>query len=1081
MPKRSGKLRSKQSRSASSLIRMNGKAEARALSGLSVVRGTPSLGAANVEILFSGNPDPMYVYDRKTLRFLEVNNAALKKYGYTRHEFLRMKVTDVRPEEDVALLLADLRKNTKPLSSRGCWRHRRKNGQIFDVEVTTQRLSFEGHDANLAVVKDMSARRVAERKAAERNAYLHAVMDKNPLGVAALDTQRRIQMCNPAFERMFGYRFAEIQGRPIEECMVTPGRESVAISFIDRAIAGEVMRITVRAPRRDGSHVDVRILGVPLVIDGERRGTFAMYEDITEQLRAEQARRQAEEKYQRIVDNAVEGIFESIPEQGLVAVNAAMARIAGYDSPAEMVNSISKVTQLYADPREREALNQILKERGFVEGFECQMPRKDGSTIWISLNVRETPGANGKPTIRDGTVVDITARKRAELERQVTTEIIRSVTVTDNLNDLLRLIHAALKRVIDAENCFVALCDPATGLFYCPFFVDKFDEPSPPQEMGRSCTSYVFRTGQPLLLSAERLSELIAQGEVEQIGTLCCSWLGVPLRTPSATIGVLVVQQYEREKAYTERDLDFLSSVGGQIALAIERKRAEEKMREGEARIRLLIDQLPAVLSMVDTNLCFTSVLGADLARKGIAPEQLVGKSMFEYFETSDETFAPIAAHRRAIAGEPVTYQVEWKGGAYACHVEPLRDSSGEVQGAICMTLDVTDRKRLEEQFRQAQKMEAVGRLAGGIAHDFNNLLMVIQGYADMMTERLPSGDSMRRNAEQIQTAAQRAASLTRQLLAFSRKQMLAPTVLNIQAVVTDMEKMLRRLIGEDIDLNVSSAPDLWPVKADRSQVEQVIMNLAVNARDAMPNGGRLTIETSNVELGATSKSRNPLPAGEYVMLAVTDNGTGMDHQIQAHVFEPFFTTKEKGRGTGLGLATVYGIVKQSGGYVWVYSEPGRGSTFKIYLPRTKDPLVASSPDRAKDTASLPRGSEVVLLVEDEKGVRDLAHEYLEMVGYQVLEAENSYVALEMAAMHSGPIHLLLTDVVMPGIGGRELSARIAAIRPEIKILYMSGYADHAVVHQDILAANATLLQKPFTLATLAVKLREVLAETVAV
>ncbi|MBZ5501816.1 MAG: PAS domain S-box protein [Acidobacteriia bacterium] len=1034
------------------------------------------MGVANVEILFTGNPDPMYVYDRKTLQFLEVNDAALKKYGYTRDEFLRMKITDIRPAEDVPLLLASLRKNTKPLSSRGCWRHRRKDGQIFDVEITTQRLCFEGHDAHLAVLQDVSARRAAERKAAEHNAYLHAVMDNNPLAVVALDAHRRIQMCNPAFERMFGYRLAEIRDRRLEERMVTPGRESIAISFMERAMAGEVMRITVQAPRRDGSLVDVRILGVPLVINGERRGTFALYEDITEQVRAEEARRQAEEKYQRIVDNAVEGIFESIPGYCLVAVNPALARIAGYASPAEMISSIANLSQLYADPREQQTLDRILKERGFIEGFECQMLRKDGSTIWISLNVRETPGEDGKPTMRDGTVVEITARKRSELERQVTTEIIRSVTVTDNLDDLLRLIHAALKRVIDAENCFVALRDPATGLFSCPFFVDKFDEPSPPQEMGRSCTSYVFRTGQPLLLSPERFSDLVASGEVEQIGTVCCSWLGVPLRTPAATIGVLVVQQYEREKAYTERDLEFLSSVGGQIALAIERKRAEEKMREGEARIRLLIDRLPAVLSMVDRNLRFTSVLGADLARMGIAPEQLVGKSMFEYFETSDETFAPIAAHRRAIAGEPVTYQVEWKGGAYACHVEPLRDSEGEVQGAICLALDVTDRKRLEEQFRQAQKMEAVGRLAGGIAHDFNNLLMVIQGYADMLTERLPAGDSMRRSAEQIQTAAQRAASLTRQLLAFSRKQMLAPTVLNIQAVVTEMEGMLRRLIGEDIDLNVSSAPELWPVKADRSQVEQVVMNLVVNARDAMPNGGRLTIETANVEMGVTSKGADALPPGEYVMLAVTDNGAGMDHQTQAHIFEPFFTTKEKGKGTGLGLATVYGIVKQSGGYVWVYSEPGRGSTFKVYLPRTKDALVAASPDRGKDTASLPRGSEVVLLVEDEKGVRDLAREYLETIGYQVLEAENSYIALEMAAMHSGPIHLLLTDVVMPGIGGRELSARIAAIRPDIKILYMSGYADHAVVHQDILSRDATLLQKPFTLATLAVKLREVLA-----
>ena len=393
------------------------------------------------------------------------------------------------------------------------------------------------------------------------------------------------------------------------------------------------------------------------------------------------------------------------------------------------------------------------------------------------------------------------------------------------------------------------------------------------------------------------------------------------------------------------------------------------------------------------------------------------------------------------------------------------------------MALDITDRKQLEEQLRQAQKMEAVGRLAGGIAHDFNNLLMVIQGYADLLTERLADGDPLRRNAEQIQTASQRATSLTRQLLAFSRKQMLAPKVLNVQSVVAEMEKILRRLIGEDIQLETSSAPDLGLIKADRSQIEQVILNLAVNARDAMPEGGRLTIETANVELDkASSHPPAVLSPGKYVMLAVTDNGCGMDADTQAHIFEPFFTTKEKGKGTGLGLATVYGIVKQSGGYVWVYSEPGRGTSFKVYLPRIEDEQTVRGRDRQADARALPRGSETVLLVEDEKGVRELAREYLELTGYTVIEAEDGHTALELAAMHVGTIHLLMTDVVMPGISGRELAGRVKSLRPDMKVLFMSGYADQAVVHHGILDTDAALLQKPFTMAALAAKLREILS-----
>jgi len=1032
---------------------------------------------SNFELLFSAHPYPMYVCDLSTLEILEVNAAAIAVYGYSRDEFLRMLITDIRPSEDIPRLLKSVQSKPKPVSNRGLWRHRKKNGDIFEVEVTSQTIPFAGRNAVLVVVQDMSARCAAEQKVAEHMAYVQALTENNPMAIIAVDVDRRIQMCNPAFEQMFNYTLSEVRGKELDVLLAPSGEESEMARLLDRAMSC-VVHDRAKRRRRDGSLVDVRIIGVPLIVDGKRIGAFGMYEDITEKSRAEEARRHAEERYRRIFENAVEGFFESTPDGRFLGVNPAMARIAGYASPSEMVADIHDIgAQLYSDPEIRNQVMRKLEKQGFVEGFECPLVRKDGTKIWVSLNARATRDENGKVISYDGTAEDITERKRSELDRQVTTEIINAVSVTDNLDDLLGLIHAALRKVLDAENCFIALHEPSTGKFHFPFFVDQFDTAPAPSNLDRSCTAYVFRSGRAMLISQRDFEELARQDEVELVGTQSPSWLGVPLLTPTKTIGVLVVQNYQREHVYGERDLEFLASVGGQIALAIERKRSEKRVRESEARLRVLIEQLPAVLWTVDRNLRFTSAVGSGLARLGLKPNEIVGMSLAEYFETSDQTFPPMAAHSRAVAGEPVTFPVEWKEGSYACHVEPLRDATGEVQGAICMALDVTDRKKLEEQFRQAQKMEAVGRLAGGIAHDFNNLLMVIQGYADLLADRLPLGDALRRNTEQIQTAAQRAASLTQQLLAFSRKQILAPTVLSIQSVVSDMEKMLRRVIGEDIELQTSSARDLGLVKADRGQIEQVIMNLAVNARDAMPKGGRLMIETANVEFDVAIPHPSAAVApGQYVMLAVTDNGNGMDAKTQAHIFEPFFTTKEKGKGTGLGLATVYGVVKQSGGYIWVYSEPGRGTTFKVYLPRIEEQVSSTNPHAQTAPTALPRGSEVVLLVEDETGVRDLAREYLEMSGYSVITAEDGHTALELAAMHAGPIHLLMTDVVMPGIGGRELAQRVLALRPDTKVLYMSGYTDRAVVHHGMVRNDAVLLQKPFTLATLASKLREILA-----
>jgi nitrogen-specific signal transduction histidine kinase/CheY-like chemotaxis protein len=396
----------------------------------------------------------------------------------------------------------------------------------------------------------------------------------------------------------------------------------------------------------------------------------------------------------------------------------------------------------------------------------------------------------------------------------------------------------------------------------------------------------------------------------------------------------------------------------------------------------------------------------------------------------------------------------------------------GTTIGAYSLYQDVSDRKALEEQLLQTQKMEAVGRLAGGVAHDFNNLLMVIRGHADLLLESPGPPDSQDRRVKQIQMAAERAASLTQQLLAYSRKHVIAPKVLDLNSIVTEMGKMLPPMIREDIELVTVPNAKLGRVKADPNQIEQVLMNLAANARDAMPRGGKLTIETADVELDEVyTRHHAGVRPGAYVMLAVSDTGCGMDAETRSHIFEPFFTTKEKGKGTGLGLASVYGTVKQSGGYIWVYSEPGHGTTFKVYLPRIEEAV-----QKVGKSESLPvslRGSGTVLLVEDEEAVRDLVRESLQQNGYSVLEAKDGAEALQISKQYKGPIHLLLTDVIMPGMNGRELAQGLASSHPDMQILYMSGYTENAVVHDGILDLGMALLQKPFTRDQLAQRVRE--------
>ncbi len=805
---------------------------------------------------------------------------------------------------------------------------------------------------------------------------------------------------------------------------------------------------------------------------------------------------------------------------------------------------------------------------------------------------------------------DPTERERAQQLQAATYRISEATNAAEDLSQLFRAIHGIISELMPAKNLYIALQDTASGVLSFPYWVDEHDPPPTPHRPSRGLTEYVLRTGQPLLATPEVHEDLSRRGEAELVGAPSLDWIGVPLKTHDRTIGVLVAQTYTQGIRFGEREKDILRFVSTQVAMAIERKRAEEAVRASEGQLKALLDSaLDACVTMDETGR-LTSWSAAAEAVFGWPASEAIGRSLADtiipqkhregharglsrFLETGEgpilrQRIEITALHRDGrefpveLTVTPIRLGDHWLFGAFVRdlteekHAEqalrrseasyrglvehaaygiyratadgkflmvnpalftmlgfpstddllkmdasrdvyvdpaararilarceqfgsaieevawrrrdgsvitvrlngrPVRAPDGTIECFEFIVDDVTEQRALEERLRQTQKMEAVGRLAGGIAHDFNNLLTAILGSVDFLRRALGPEHPEHAETEEIQKAAVRAADLTRQLLAFSRQQVLAPKVLDVDALVTNLEKMLRRLIGEDVELRFVAKASRAAVLADPGQLEQVIVNLVVNARDAMPRGGKLTIETATVDLDAGyAWEHGTVEPGRYVMLAVTDTGVGIDRAAQARLFEPFFTTKEFGKGTGLGLATVYGIVKQSGGYIWVYSEPGRGATFKVYLPRVEqagEPVAAPQPP-----ARALGGTETILLAEDEAAVRNLARRVLEKHGYKLLLAATGRDGVQVAEQHAAPIDLLVTDVVMPEMGGRELAQRLTARQPGLKVLFLSGYTDDAIVHHGVLDAGVAFLQKPFKPDDLVRKIREVLDDT---
>ena len=781
--------------------------------------------------------------------------------------------------------------------------------------------------------------------------------------------------------------------------------------------------------------------------------------------------------FEQLLESAPEAVTIVDTNHRVRRINAEFTRMFGYTEEEALGQEIEP---LIVPPDKMEETAAIADRAlgGQQVGLETKRRRKDGTLIDTSILATPVKVA-GKVVALYAVYRDISKRKRAESLNSALYRIVEKTSSNEGLDQFYASIHSIVSELMYARNFYIALLDSAGQSLSFPYFVDEQDPTPAPRKLSGGLTEYVLRTEEPQLVTPSIFDELMRRGEVQSLGAPSLDWLGVPLRTASGCFGAVVVQSYTESVRFGEKEKEILAFVSQQLANAIEHKRNEEALRRSEARYRSLVESAAYGIYRSRLDGRFLDVNPAVIAMLGYASaaEILALDPQKDVFVIPEEQARLV--EQCQTKGRLDNFEIKWKrkdGSVITVRLSG-RAVTSEQEGEEILEViaeDVTEKRVLEDQFRQAQKMEAVGRLAGGVAHDFNNLLMVISGYTEVLLEKLEPRGALAQKVEAIQQAADRATTLTRQLLAFSRKQLLELKVVDVNSIVADMERLLKPLIGENIELTTRLGASLGRTRADAGQLEQVIMNLVVNAKDAMPSGGKIRIQTANTVLDDSfHREHTYIRPGPYVMLSVSDTGVGMDKETKSRIFEPFFTTKDKGKGTGLGLSTVYGIVKQSAGYIFAQSELGQGTTFRIYLPRVEDP--AEKIDAVKPSIVRAKGTETVLLVEDEESVRELVRETLETRGYTVVPAADGETALQLAIASGKHIHLLITDVVMPGISGRELAAKLSVTHPQTRVLFLSGYTEDAIVHEGVFEPGTAFLQKPFTLQNLSRKVREVL------
>lgn len=838
-------------------------------------------------------------------------------------------------------------------------------------------------------------------------------------------------------------------------------------------------------------------------------GAIANIELYQDRKRAEEALREREERYRGILEGMEEGFFEVDLKGRFTVFNDSLHNMLGFPKREMIGMSYKEYTDEETARKIYNTFNQVYNTGKQVKTFEWEITRKDGKRAFLESSIYLIRNAKGERSGFRGIVRDITEREKMEealrcseedanrlaQENAIIAEISRIISSTLNIEEVYERFGEEVRKLIPFERIAINLIDPKNYTLAISYVLGsqalhrQLGDVFP---LAGTAAEEILKTRSSLSIQVKNRDEVAARypGLLPILDAGYQSIIMAPLISKNEVIGVFNIQSKEAD-AYDEMDYKLIEKVSMQISGAIanaqlfaERRRALERFMRSEERYRNLVERSPDMILVHDKGKCVylnpagVRILGAS------RPEELIGKSVFEiihpdYREVAKDDFGRAEEGKEVpvlegkfIRLDGTSVDVELMTSTIFYQEEPM------VQ---IVARDIMERKRVAEkmaglqmQLFQAQKMEAIGQLAGGFAHDFNNSLTLIKTCSQLTLLELKENDPLREKIEMINDAADHSANLSRHLLAFSRRQVMELKVLDLNILIKDLDKMLRRVIGEDIELSYVYAQNLGRVKADPVQIQQVILNLVINARDAMPKGGKLIIETSDIELDENYVHAHvKMRPGRYILLMVNDTGTGMTPEVRERIFEPFFTTKPRGKGTGLGLSTAYGIVKQSGGYIWVYSDPGVGSTFKIYLPRVEEPV---DEEKGKALApELPCGGETILVVEDEKYVRLLLGKALAKQGYKILEASNGGEALLICEDHKDPIHLLLSDVIMPRMSGPDLAQRLRLLHPEMKVLYMSGYAHDTITHHGILEKGINFIQKPFSIEKLSEKVRKVL------